>query len=408
VTKAKRGRGAAWLVLFGAAQGPEAALEWAQVNEGDGIILARGLSSPPAATPERTILVLPGEEAQLRRVTLPAGSLAQARAAAGYVFEGGLAAAEDVHYAVGATQNADGARLVAAMSAARLTRWLERCRALGAEPGAVFLDVALWPVENGEAAIVLGGERTVIAGGELGGFAIDAALAASVFERWEAQNGPRRLAIFGPEAHAWRARYAAKIAAIAPEPVDLVAALAPHAIAPPHAAPDLRQGEFARGGQRPSPIRFWRLAAALVVVSVLLQAGAAALAGWRDGRAAAEITRAAEKDFRAARPDVKRIVNLHAQARALVNAQRQSTSHPLLAASEPIIKAQQADARARLDELRYEGDGRKIVARFSALDPAALEAAAAALRAEGLKLDSRETRPEAGRYTIEFAIETPT
>lgn len=375
-----------WLILIGGDE-PEAPMAWARTDGHR--ILARGMAdegAPPAMAPARTLLVLPGADARLTRLDLPARADAQARAGAEMLIGASLAAGEAMHYAVGAAQNAEGARLVAAISASRLSRWMERCQSLGAEPNAIYLDCTLWRVADDEAAIVSTPNRVIVAAGARGGFSIEPALALALTKQWLAEHGRDLRVAEAP----------------ADDPIAVLALAGAH---PPAYAPNLRQGAFAPAGAEQPSFALWRFAALLLVAAVLLQTGAQAIAGWRDHQAARQIMTQAEADFRAARPDVGHVVNLRAQAHALVNAMEQSVRHPLLATSEPMVRALQQHPLARLDEVRHEAPARRVRLVLSAPQPAPLEAAIAGLREQGLTLEARTLQPREGRYVAELVVE---
>ncbi len=393
-----------FLVLIGG-DAPEAPMAWAHTDGAR--ISAHGMADdapPPQTPPARTILVLPGADARLVRLDLPARAEAQARAGAEMLIGGSLAAGGAMHYAVGAPQNVDGARLVAAIASARLSAWLARCASFGAEPGAVFLDCALWPVVDEDISIAATPNRVIVAGGALGGFSIEPALAPSLAAQWIASHGgDARVRLLGGDAGAYRAALQREFAeAPAPDPIETLALAG---AAPPVYAPNLRQGAFAAAGGEQQSFALWRFAALLLVAAVLLQTGAQAIAGWRDHQAARQIMAQAEQDFRAARPDVGRVVNLRAQAAALVNAMEQSVRHPLLITSEPVVRALQQHPLARLDEVRHETPARRVRLVLSAPQPASLEAAIAAIRAQGLTLEARTLQPREGRYVAELVVE---
>jgi general secretion pathway protein L len=401
------------LVLIGGA-GPADVMAWARVSVDDGAVLDQGLvearASVPAAAPSRTVLVIPGADAQVKRVDLPARTEPQARAGAALMFEGALAAPTGVHYAVGATQDEAGLRLVAAMASARLAAWLERCRGFGAEPHHCYLDFTIWPVAPGDVEIAASDERAIVAAGAAGGFSIEPALALSVFARWFAQTtgAVREIRVAGANAQEWAARLASLGPPVTAAPApDFVATLARGAVGAPDYAPNLRQGEFAAAPPAASPWRIWRFAAALALIALLLQVAAVTFAGVRDHTAAAQIMTKAEQDFRAARPDVHTIVNLRAQVAAMVNAVRQSSSHPVLAASDPLIRVLQARALVRLDELRHQAPGRTVRLTLSAPQPQLLEQAAGDLRDQGLSVEARSLEPRGGRYITELVLESP-
>lgn len=398
------------LVLIGGPT-PSAPLMWATVDD-SGAVVSHGEDSaaqPPRAAPEHTILIVPGADVQVKQVELPARTDAQARAAAPMLFESALAATEGVHYAIGPAQNADGLRLVAAIAQTRLDQWLARCRAASADPYLVVADFSLWPVARGEVHIVEASDRVMIAAGEAGGFSIEAELAPGVFSRWAAQARQRFATLVLAEngaAKDWAALPGASVRAISAPDAGRV--LAEAALDPPGYTPNLRQGVAADATETQSRFRVWRFAAALALLAALLQIGALVGQGLQDRRAARATLAQAEEAFRAARPDVGRVVNLRAQTTALINAMEQAENHPVLAATDPLIRALQTQPLARVDEVRFEAPGRTVRLRLSAPQPTALEAAATALRDQGVQVETRDMQPTDGRYAAELIIEAPT
>lgn len=399
------------LVLIGGDQ-PDAPMGWARASA-DGRVLEHGVTDetpPPAAAPSRTVLVLPGADARVRRLDLPARSEAQARAGAALLFGSSLSNPGDTHYAVGAAQDRDGVRLAAAMSEARLSAWLERCREIGADPHIVALDCTLWPSEPGAVVIAAHPSRVIVAGGELGGFSIEPELAAPLLRSWLAENGAGgvRLVLQGGDAAAWRAALGEAGSRLETAPAaDPVAALAMGAANAPNWVPNLRQGKFAARERGAEPFKLWRFAALLAAAALLLQIGTRVIEGWRDHAAAAQIMAAAERDFRAARPDVTRIVNLRAQVAALTNAMEQSGRHPVLVVTAPLVNALRRQPLARIDEVRHDGGGRDVRVRISAPQQPAVDALIEALRAEGISVDVRNSQPRDGRYAAELAVTAP-
>lgn len=401
------------LVLFGGYAGDDA-LGYVRLNLRSGAITARGGdvgAAPPAAAPKRIILVLAGVEAQVRRVTLPARSEAQARAAAPLMLRGAIAAApEAMHYAIGDPVDADGARLVAVVAKARMQRWLDICGRHGFEPHSALVDFTIWPTAPDAVEIVETAPLTLVTGGARGGYAIESGLAPSLFPRWfDAVRAEAHTVRIAADRQAWRSALAG--AAVEDlEEGDPLAILAEAAVAPPAHAPELLQGPYApqadrRGAGR--SLTLWRLAAALALIAVLLQIGSLVFAGMRDARAARETLALAEQDFREARPDVRRIVNLRAQVRALLNSAEQSKNHPVLAVSEPLIAAVQANPLVRIDAVRHTAPGRRVLVQVSASDLQALNAAAQTLREGGAALTTRDLAPVEGRHAAEWEFEVP-
>lgn len=405
--------GAVHLVLF-ADGAPGDAMAWLQVDGRNGETLERGVAAPgqapPAAAPARTVLVVSGADAQVRRVALPARTEAQARAGAAYQFDGALLERDETHFAIGAAQDGEGHRLVAAMSAARLHAWLDACRALGANPASAYLDVTLWPASDDAIEIVPLHQRALVCAGRYGGYAIEAPLAGALLSRWAMQNGlrPSRIGLDR------RLADTLKLEPLAGAPQVITAdagavdeELARAAIAAPDYAPNLRQGAYSVDGARTPRWKVWATAYALALIALLVQSGVQMFDAWRDGQSAQTVLAQAEQEFRAARPDVTRIVNLPAQVRAIANAATQAGDHPVLKLTAPLLRARQAQPNARLDELRFTAPGRSVEVRFSATTPAPLEAIAADLRAQGLAIGVRETRAEAGRFVVALSVEAP-
>lgn len=395
-----------FLVLIGG-DDVNAPMAWARAD-GGGEVSERGQpgQTPPAAAPARTILILPGAEARVRRLETEARTEAQARAAAQYLFEGALAGQQEMHYAAGPA-HADGARLVAAMAAPRLQLWLDRCRDLGADPHLVLLDCTAWPAEKSEVVIAPFSNRVIVAGGEAGGFSIEPELAGPLAARWLSEINPQRIVLRGGDANTWRAALGGLGARLQSEPAaDPVAELVRGAI-DTASAPNLRQGAFATEQRDGQPWKMWRFAALLAAAAFLLQIGSLLISGWRDQQAATRTLANAEREFKALRPDVTRIVNLRAQVSAIVNRLEQAGRHPVLAASAPVIEALHAQPLARIDDVRHDGAGRQVRMQVSASDQVALEALIGDLRARGLATDSRELPPREGRYAAEIVLEAP-
>ena len=395
------------LVLV-AGETPEAPIAWIRVQSG--AIVARGQIEPGGALPAASscILILPGFEAQLRLLDTPARSAAQARAAAAYLFRGALATSEaDTLFAVGEPGAEGYARLAAAISRARLNVWLKRCSDAKATPTAIYLDCAIWPTAAGAMDVVRLGDRTLVATGGRGGFTIDSSLAPALIESWLAQQGPALAEI---RLSGWRPdQLPAAVLAEAPrltslDVVDSVATLALAATAAPAHVPDLAQGGASRATAARSPIAPWLLARGLAAAAGLLQIGVTVLDGMRDTAAAASTVAAAEKDFLAARPDVKRITNLRAQVTAALNSARRPTSNPVLMVSPAVADVLAAHPAVQLEEIRHETPGQSVSLRFSSDTAPELDSVVTGLRAGAGRIDVGPMQAIDGRSSITVAM----
>lgn len=396
------------LVLV-AGETPDAPISWARVQSG--VIVARGQADASTTLPAASggcILILPGFEAQLRMLDTPARSAAQAKAAAAYLFRGALAtAANDTLFAVGEPGVAGAPRLAAAISRTRLNAWLTRCTASGAKPTSIFLDCAIWPVASGAIDIVRLGERTIVAAGSRSGFTIDSSLAPALIETWLAQPGAAFSEI---RLSGWRPdQLPAGVLAEAPrlsslDIADPVATLALAATALPTHIPDIARGGAGRSTSARSPVTPWLLAACLAATAGLLQIGVTVLDGLRDAQAAEATLASAEKEFRAARPDVKRITNLRAQVSAQLNSARRPASNPVLAISPAVADVLVAHPAVQLDEIRHEAPGQSVSLRFSSDMPPELDSVIAGLRQGSGRIDVGPMQAIDGRSSVTVAM----
>lgn len=398
------------LILFGG-ESPEASLNWVRVNRNSGEIiqrgeLGRGDTAPASAAADR-LLVLPGSEAQIKSVELPASSDVQARAAAAYLFEGALAIdKEHAVYAVGEGQ--PGRRLVAAVDRRRLRRWIERCDAAGASPASIHLDCTIWPVRPGVVQVVDLGAHVIVAGGDMGSFAIEPDLALALIPSWLAQ-APGEISaieIAGLDIASLASRIAPPAPAIESIPaVDALAILCRAACTPPAYAPDLRQGEFALAGRKVAHVGAWRLAAGLAIVAAGLQLGVTAADGLRDTQTAATISASNEATFLQLRPGTKRIANLRAQVTAALNAARRPVTNPTISTSDLAAGILKAHPDVRLDEVRRETTGQAVTLRFSSTQPPALDAAMADLGKAVANLKIGQMQTAEGRVNLTVSVE---
>jgi type II secretion system protein L len=288
----------------------------------------------------------------------------------------------------------------------RLAAWLDACGRAGLQPKAVHVDCLVRPVEARTIDVLVAADRTIVSAGALGGFAIDPGLAPALIGPWLKQSGLEgaALRVAGAEAGAFRA--GAVQGALR---IDAGEILARAACAPAASSPDVRQGAFAARDSAKPAWGAWRLAGILVVLAVMAQAATLGVQGWRDGEAARRTLAEAEREFRAVRPDVKRIVNLRAQVKALANAAAGVDRHPVLRASAPLTETLKAHPRVQLDELHYQGAGAQVVMRLSGPDAAALDAAAADLRGRGLGVVAGAAAAQSltGGATLDLTVEAP-
>ncbi len=395
----------ACLVLIGGA-GPDAPMVWLRVARGTGAVLDRGQiggGDKPRAAPADTLLVLPGSEAQLRTLDEVAHTEAQAKAAAAVMFRGALASDTSKVAFVPGQPDAGRKRLVAAFDRPRVALWLERCAREGFAPAAIHLDCTLWPTPADSVDIISLDGRTIIAGGALGGFTIESDLAPPLVTAWldRLPRRPANIRIVGNDAPAELAR----LGASHPGELDVPAMLARAALRPPAHAPVLysRDATTAMSGVR--SVRAWGFAAALGILFILVQSGIAVVEGQQDAETSTRLLASAEQQFREARPDVNRIVNLRAQVSSALNATRPATPNPIVRAAGDVTRLLQAHPDVRLDEMRYEASEQRVLLRLSALLPVDLDASASELRVQARSLEVGAMETINGRVSLALSME---
>lgn len=119
----------------------------------DGVVIERGLLELHATDrpePMRTVAVAPGADVTIRWLDLPAGGLAQQRAAALWLLKDSLAVPSDrLAVALGPVAAADQPRLVAVVGLSLLQAWVDYLDALGVRADAIVPDALTVP-DSGE------------------------------------------------------------------------------------------------------------------------------------------------------------------------------------------------------------------------------------------------------------------
>jgi type II secretion system protein L len=386
-----------------------ARLDPSQSETAFGVLQADQRGGAPAARPQRTILILPASLGRLTQANLPARTDAQARAAAPFVLEESLATqGAALHYAVGASQNEDGRRLLAIIDKVLMARFLARCRAHGADPHIVMFDCAALRPAPGEAKALETQERLVIGADGQGGVSLEPALGRTLTPRWlqSLAEPVDRIDYVGEDPAGFRAALQghAQVQALTPEPA--VAVLARDALRATEIIPNLRQGEFAAGAsRREGGGRGWRIAAFFAAAAILAQAAAQGVAGHRAWQEAARIEAEAQNAFRALLPDFPENGDIAATVRALQNSAARAEDHPVLQVSPPLTEVLAGMPDVRLDSLTHAPGEAGVRIIVSSLNPAALPAFAEGLRGRGLAITEGPSGQSLMRASQELAVE---
>ncbi|MBF0192819.1 MAG: type II secretion system protein GspL [Magnetococcales bacterium] len=286
---------------------------------GDGARTARRdpVAQVAALAGRRLVLVVPGEEVLLTRVTPPKAGQRDLLKAVPYLLEESLSApVEQLHFALG-RRGADGELPVAVVAVRQLEEWLEPVRAAGVEPEAVVPAPLLLPLEPGVWSVLLTPECAWVRTGECAGFGVDPAnlaMALGLALSDAAARPPERLGVwFDPALQAQPEPLASLGVGVEWHPFsgDPLTVLA--AYDRPGGGLDLAQGPFAPASRMGGVVRALRPTLALLLIWLLMRGGEAGLEAFRLEQRAVELDRAIQGVFRESFPEVKRIVNPRVQ-----------------------------------------------------------------------------------------------
>ncbi|MBU1538335.1 MAG: hypothetical protein KKA37_05195 [Alphaproteobacteria bacterium] len=340
----------------------------------DGVVIERGrleLHATDRPEPMRTIAVAPGADVTIRWLDLPAGGLAQQRAAALWLLKDSLAAPSDrLAVALGPVPAAGQPRLVAVVGLSLLQAWIDYLDALGVRADAIVPDALTVPDSGQEELLNAVAFGPVMA---LRGPRFAASVQSDLVELIAA---PRRvIAIHDPTA----VEQALVGTALSP-PVNLLSAHDP-----------------ARGTVRRSWARASAMAGLLIVSPLVLIAAAAAR---DDASARADVARAEAEVARVA-PD------LAAGPDPVEALQRRVQSAPprggVVAATAALFAAVESVEGAELDLLIVDpATGMK--ASITHGDYQDMQIIARAMRTNGLEVTETGTLDDQGRIVSDIMI----
>ena len=330
-----------------------------------------GTGAPPSETAtDRCWVLVPGTDATAHTVELPReANERRLAAAAAFALEDALAAdPADLHFALGAAGEAK--RLVAVASHAAMTSWTARLATLGVKADLLlpdFLAISKGPVAH---------DGLVLARTAEGGFAAEAALAALVLDDPQMKVPARPAAEFLQDAY---------VTLLQAAPVNLL------------------QGAYASKRDWGVALRPWRRAGALAAGVVLAVVASLAIEGFRLNRQAEAATARAEAVFRAALPDVKRVVNPRAQMRAYLQGAN-LTGGGFIALSEVVVGAVSTVPDAEITTLRFDAKRGEIATTFSLPSFEAVERVKAELTGRGGQVQEGGARQDGARILADVTV----
>lgn len=334
--------------------------------------LASGTASSLDALPEDVLnaehvsVILPGELAATRRLTLPVNRDGALEAAARLAFEDILATpAQECHFAFGHA-DADGQREVCAVPEIWVEEWTVALKEAGLQPTLLTIDHLVLKVEGRRNVILHDGERTMIRLLQ-GGMTVETSFAQELIPQLEGA-GVAEIVSTTPLTGA---------TVILPEPRTKAAFFA--AALTGQTVPDLLRGRFRPRQDWQATIREWRVPMGLATACLLVWLTGVAIDGMRHAAAAEEIETTARDRFVAAYPS-EPVRDLQRQANSRAATGGVPTFLPLT--SVLTAKMEQTEAM-EVAGLRYTASA-GLVADLRFPETEQIEQLRERLRAEGI------------------------
>jgi general secretion pathway protein L len=275
-------------------------LTWLRQVGGARMVSTAGI--PPASALDgagEIVVFVPSEDVLLTTTQLSARNRAQLLQALPYAVEDQLLSpVEELHFA--AAQGSGDPMGVAVVAKAKLNAWLDRLREAGIQPDVLVPDVLGLPQTPGCATVMIEGDRAVVRLAPWSGFACTVAELPDWLAQAHVTDTPVPLVV-----HDFRAESALAL----PVPIkayqerqhDPLAFLGANFAAPPL---NLLDGQFASGHRQARGTRWWRIAAALAAVVVVLAVATIGVDVLRLSRTSARMDTLAREAVRHAFPDI--------------------------------------------------------------------------------------------------------
>lgn len=348
----------------------------------------------------KVVALVPGTDVLLRQVKLPPKG--DALAALPFALEDDLAVDLDrLHFALG-TAGEDGRRLAAAVDRERMEAWRDWLAPLNRLPVLLVPETAALDAPA-DAALVIDRGATCMVVSPAGRVAVERELLPLMLP--PLLEGVGRIELAGDDG---------LLPADLPDGISTTRQPAPDGpgfcrlvlarmLTDRQAPLDLFQGPYRRRVQAPTGLGAWRRAAVLAAGLAGLHLGATAVTAWQMRAEAQALEQQAEAAFRQAFPDVTRIVNLRAQARARMAAD-QGGADAYLRLSGLLFTGLQALPGMAVTSLRFEPDQGDLTAELTYLRYGDMEALRTAVSTAGGRLVEGSARQEGDRTTALVTI----
>ena len=298
------------LIRFSADQ-----FEWLVVNKKgkpqSGVGRGNGDELATLCRRKQTILLVPGADVLITRVTLPTRNRAGITRALPYAVEDQLAEdVESLHFARGA-QDREGALPVAVIRRQRLDQYLDTLAQLGIKPTNVLATPLLLPWEEDTWSILIEDDKALLRYGYDQGMELEPDCLLPIIERLLQEREdqlPRLRVWYGGDSEPDTSQLSLTGCEIDVTPVpETGMALMASALAD-GAELDLLQGEYGKQGASLLTFKPWRYALALLLLSLLVQGGGMGYQYWQ--LVEEERTLAAEIEglYRSTFPEVRKVV----------------------------------------------------------------------------------------------------
>jgi len=279
---------------------------------------------------------------------------------------------EDRHFALlGPGRKETGDRLIGVMAKAEMQAALDVAQGYGLVVRAVVPDYMLLPVPAEGQVAATAGDSMLVRAADSTGFSAEAGLAAQMLG-----TGTK------------------------PEPLDYQSLLATATDAPAN----LMQGAFSPRKSMAAWLVVARRAGFLAAASLLLWVGATLYSASDNFSRSDALYAQAEARFKAALPDVGRIVNMEAQMRRAVQAARQQDGGEFLILSGMAASALTGDDSTMFEGMRFDGTQNTLVLTVTFASFAKGEAYKARLAEKGLVVTEGSSRTEGARVMSELTI----